>query len=166
MPNPHNAPLIRTGHGYDVQRLAEGLPLVIGGVQIPHTRGCVAHSDGDVLVHAVCDALLGAAALGDIGLHFPDTDETYRGIDSLELLRRTVALLHEAGYHIGNVDATLVLQQPKIRPYIGRMREILAEAMEIDAGQVSVKATTSEGLGFEGRGEGVSAYAAALIVEN
>jgi len=153
----------RTGHGFDVHRLAEGIPLVIGGVRIPHEKGCVAHSDGDVLIHAVCDALLGAAALGDIGLHFPDTDEAYRGIDSLVLLRRTAALLHEAGYRIGNIDVTLILQRPKVRPYVERMRETLAEAMGIGIGEVSVKATTSEGLGFEGREEGVSAHAVALI---
>jgi len=153
----------RIGHGFDVHRLAEGVPLVIGGVCIPHEKGCVAHSDGDVLVHAVCDALLGAAALGDIGFHFPDTDEIYRGIDSLELLRRTVVLVREAGYRIGNIDATLILQRPKLRPYIDRMRETMAGAMEIGVGQVSVKATTSERLGFEGREEGVSAHAVALI---
>ena len=153
----------RIGHGFDVHRLAEGVPLVIGGVRMAHEKGCVAHSDGDVLLHAVCDALLGAAALGDIGLHFPDTDDAYRGIDSLVLLRRTVALLREAGYRIGNVDATLLLQRPKLRPHIDRMREILAGAMEIDAGEVSVKATTSEGLGFEGREEGISAHAVVLI---
>ena len=153
----------RIGHGFDVHRLAEGIPLVIGGVRIPHEKGCVAHSDGDVLVHAVCDALLGAAALGDIGTHFPDTDEAYRGIDSLELLRRTVALLCEAGYRIGNVDATLILQRPKLRPNIDRMRETVAGAMGIGVGQVSIKATTSEGIGFEGREEGVSAHAVALI---
>ena len=153
----------RIGYGYDVHKLAEGLPLVIGGVAIPHEKGAVAHSDGDVLTHAVCDALLGAAALGDIGVHFPDTDPAFRGVDSLQLLRRVAGLLREAGYRIGNVDTTLVLQRPKIRPHADRMRTLLAEAMGIGVEDVSVKATTSETLGFEGREEGVSACAAALI---
>ena len=153
----------RIGHGYDVHVLADGLRLVLGGVEIPHTKGCVAHSDGDVAIHALCDALLGAAALGDIGLHFPDTSDEFSGIDSRILLRRTVALLGEKGYRIGNVDCTIRMQRPKLRPYIDRMREALAAEMGIGVDRVSVKATTTERLGFEGREEGVSVSAVALI---
>lgn len=153
----------RIGHGYDVHALAEGLPLVLGGVAIPHTHGLVAHSDGDVAIHAVCDALLGAAALGDIGQHFPDTSADFAGIDSKILLRRVAELLGEHGYRIGNVDCTIRMQRPKLRPYVDRMRRAMAEAMEIDAERVSVKATTTERLGFEGREEGVSVSAVALI---
>ena len=156
----------RIGHGYDVHVLKEGLRLVLGGIQIPHTKGCVAHSDGDVLIHALCDALLGAAALGDIGLHFPDSSDEFKGIDSRILLRRVTALLREKGYRIGNVDCTIRMQQPKLRPHIDRMRETLAADMEIDVGRVSVKATTTERLGFEGREEGVSVSAVALIYGN
>lgn len=153
----------RIGHGYDVHALEQGLTLVLGGVKIEHTKGCVAHSDGDVLIHALCDALLGAAALGDIGKHFPDTSAEFKGIDSLILLRRTVEILSESGYRIENVDTTLVMQRPKVKPYIEQMREILAQTMDISVGQVSVKATTTEHLGFVGREEGVAAYAVALI---
>ena len=153
----------RIGHGYDVHVLKEGLRLVLGGVEIPYTKGFVAHSDGDVAIHAICDALLGAAALGDIGLHFPDTDAAYGGIDSKILLRRVVALLQEKGYRIGNVDCTIRMQRPKLRPYIDTMRRTLADAMGVDDDRVSVKATTTEHLGFEGREEGVSVSAVALI---
>ena len=153
----------RIGHGYDVHALADGLRLVLGGVEIPHTKGCVAHSDGDVAIHALCDALLGAAALGDIGLHFPDTSDEFLGIDSRVLLRRVAALLREKGYEIGNVDCTIQMQRPKLRPYIDRMRETLAADLGIGADRVSVKATTTERLGFEGREEGVSVSAVALI---
>lgn len=153
----------RIGHGYDVHALAPGLPLWLGGVKIEHEQGCVAHSDGDVVIHALCDALLGAAALGDIGLHFPDTSDEYKGIDSKKLLRRTVDLLAGKGYRIGNVDCTLCLQRPKVRPHIDRMRAVLADTMGIDLDQVSVKATTTEKLGFVGRQEGVEAYAVVLI---
>ena len=153
----------RIGHGFDVHVLREGLPLVIGGVRIPHEKGFVAHSDGDVLVHALCDALLGAVALGDIGLHFPDTSEEFRGIDSLVLLRRTVELLREKGYRVANVDATIVMQRPRLRPHIDEMRRTLARTMGVECDAVSVKATTSERLGYEGREEGVSAYAVALV---
>ena len=153
----------RIGHGYDVHALADGLRLVLGGVEIPHTKGCVAHSDGDVAIHALCDALLGAAALGDIGLHFPDSSDEFRGIDSRILLRRVAALLREKGYAIGNVDCTIRMQRPKLRPYIDRMREALAADLGIGADRVSVKATTTEQLGFEGREEGVSVSAVALI---
>lgn len=153
----------RIGHGYDVHVLKEGLRLVLGGVEIPYTKGFVAHSDGDVAIHAICDALLGAAALGDIGLHFPDTDAAYGGIDSKILLRRVVALLQEKGYRIGNVDCTIRMQRPKLRPYIDTMRHTLADAMGVDDDRVSVKATTTEHLGFEGREEGVSVSAVTLI---
>ncbi len=159
----------RIGHGYDVHRLAETdedgvrLTLRLGGVTIPHTKGCVAHSDGDAVIHALCDALLGAAALGDIGLHFPDTSGEFRGIDSRELLRRSAALVRNAGWEIGNVDCTVMLQAPKIRPYIDDMRRELAAALEIDMDAVSVKATTTEKLGFIGREEGVAAEAVVLI---
>lgn len=153
----------RIGHGYDVHALADGLRLVLGGVEIPHSKGCVAHSDGDVAIHALCDALLGAAALGDIGLHFPDSSDEFRGINSRILLRRVAALLREKGYEIGNVDCTIQMQRPKLRPYIDRMREAMAEDLGIGADRVSVKATTTERLGFEGREEGVSVSAVALI---
>lgn len=156
---------IRVGNGYDVHQLADGLPLVLGGVQIPFTKGCVAHSDGDALIHALCDALLGALALGDIGKHFPDTDDSYKGIDSRILLRKTRSLIAEKGYAISNVDCTLLLQKPKVAPYIDEMRSRLAADMEISVGQVSVKATTTEHLGYEGRGEGVSAMATALLIK-
>lgn len=156
----------RIGHGYDVHALADGLRLVLGGVEIPHSKGCVAHSDGDVAIHALCDALLGAAALGDIGLHFPDTSDEFRGIDSRRLLRRVAEMVREKGYQIGNVDCTIRMQRPKLRPYIDRMRETLAADMGIDPDRVSVKATTTERLGFEGREEGVSVSAVALIFKN
>lgn len=156
----------RIGHGYDVHALADGLRLVLGGVEIPHSKGCVAHSDGDVAIHALCDALLGAAALGDIGLHFPDTSDEFRGIDSRRLLRRVAEMIREKGYRIGNVDCTIRMQRPKLRPYIDRMRETLAADMGIDPDRVSVKATTTERLGFEGREEGVSVSAVALIYKN
>ena len=153
----------RIGHGYDVHALADGLRLVLGGIEIPHTKGCVAHSDGDVAIHAVCDALLGAAALGDIGLHFPDTSDDYKGIDSKLLLHRVAELLAQKGYRIGNVDCTIRMQRPKLRPHIDRMRRTLADVMGIGVDCVSVKATTTERLGFEGREEGVSVSAVALI---
>ena len=153
----------RIGHGYDVHALADGLRLVLGGIEIPHTKGCVAHSDGDVAIHAVCDALLGAAALGDIGLHFPDTSADFKGIDSKILLRRVAELLREKGYQIGNVDCTIRAQRPKLRPHIDAMRRAMAGAMGVDDDRVSVKATTTEHLGFEGREEGISVSAVALI---
>ena len=151
--------MIRTGIGYDVHQLAEGLPLWLGGVQIPHTKGLVGHSDADVLIHAICDALLGAAALGDIGKHFPDNDPAYKGIDSKILLAKVCELLKDKGYTIGNVDAILCMQKPKVAPYIQTMRETLARVMNLDVDAVSVKATTTEHLGFEGREEGISAIA-------
>lgn len=153
----------RIGHGYDVHALREGLRLVLGGIEIPHEKGCVAHSDGDVAIHAVCDALLGAAALGDIGPHFPDTSDDFKGIDSKILLQRVVALLRERGYEVGNIDCTIRMQRPKLRPHIDAMRAAMAEAMGVTVDRVSVKATTTERLGFEGREEGVSVSAVALI---
>ncbi|MBE6193335.1 MAG: 2-C-methyl-D-erythritol 2,4-cyclodiphosphate synthase [Rikenellaceae bacterium] len=153
----------RIGHGYDVHALGDGLRLVLGGVEIPHTKGCIAHSDGDVLIHALCDALLGAAALGDIGKHFPDSSAEFKGIDSMLLLGRVVVLLAEHGYKVGNVDVTVAMQRPKLRPYIDIMRERIAERIGIDVQSVSVKATTTEHLGFEGEEKGVSATAVALI---
>ena len=156
----------RVGHGYDVHALGEGLRLVLGGVEIPHTKGCIAHSDGDVLVHAICDALLGAAALGDIGKHFPDSSAEFKGIDSLILLRRVVELLAKEGYTIGNIDSTIAMQRPKLRPHIDLMRERIAAAVGIDVSRVSVKATTTEWLGFEGEEKGVSATAVCTIIKD
>lgn len=153
----------RVGTGFDVHRLQEGLPLVIGGVSIPYTHGAVGHSDADVLLHAISDALLGAAGLGDIGLHFPDTDSAYKGIDSRILLARVGNLIRDKGYQIGNIDSTVCMQQPRLRPHIPAMEHAIAETLEIPVRSVSVKATTTERLGFEGRGEGVSAQAIALI---
>ncbi|MFI3285750.1 MAG: 2-C-methyl-D-erythritol 2,4-cyclodiphosphate synthase [Rikenellaceae bacterium] len=155
----------RIGHGFDVHALAEGLPLILGGVEIAHSKGCVAHSDGDVVIHAICDSLLGAAALGDIGLHFPDTSLDFKGIDSKILLSRTVELLHLKGYLIGNIDCTISMQRPKLRPHIDSMRSSLATVMGIDLDAISIKATTTENLGFEGREEGVSTTAIALIYQ-
>ncbi len=159
----YSAMNFRIGHGYDVHALGDGLRLVLGGVEIPHTKGCIAHSDGDVLIHALCDALLGAAALGDIGKHFPDSSAEFKGIDSMLLLGRVVVLLAEHGYKVGNVDVTVAMQRPKLRPYIDIMRERIAERIGIDVQSVSVKATTTEHLGFEGEEKGVSATAVALI---
>ena len=154
---------IRIGNGYDVHALAEGLTLTLGGVRIPFEKGCVAHSDGDVLIHALCDALLGALALGDIGRHFPDTDEQYRGIDSRILLRKVREMIKERGYRISNADCTLLLQKPKIAPYIDEMRKCLASDLGVEIGRIAVKATTTEHLGYEGRGEGISAMATVLL---
>ena len=153
----------RIGQGYDVHRIAEGLPMTLCGVRIECGRGFVAHSDGDVAIHALCDALLGSLALGDIGHLFPDTSDEFKGIDSRILLRRTASLLRQKGWQIGNVDCTIVLQRPKVAPYIEQMRQEMANAMEIDTDDVAVKATTTEKLGFTGREEGVAAYAVALI---
>ena len=154
---------LRVGHGYDVHRLVEGRALILGGVTVPFDRGLLGHSDADVLTHAVMDALLGAAALGDIGQLFPDSDAAYAGADSIALLERVTALLREHGWQVGNVDATVVAQTPKLAPYIPEMRRRLAEAMGLDVDCVSVKATTEERLGFTGSGEGMAAHAVALI---
>ena len=156
---------IRIGHGFDVHALAEGLRLVLCGVEIEHTKGCVAHSDGDVAIHAICDALLGALALGDIGKLFPDTDAKYKGIDSRQLLKEVVNIVVDKGYTISNIDCTIAMQRPKLRPHIDLMRERLSEVVGISADRISVKATTTERLGFEGREEGVSATAVTLLIK-
>lgn len=155
---------MRIGHGYDVHRLVEGRKLILGGVEIPYEKGLLGHSDADVLLHAISDALLGAAALGDIGKHFPDTDPRYKGADSLELLRQVGVMLREAGYTVGNIDSTILCQAPKLASHIPAMRQNIASALGIDAGAVSVKATTEEKLGFTGSGEGIAAHAVALIL--
>lgn len=155
--------MIRIGHGYDVHRFAENRRLVLGGVEIPYELGLLGHSDADVLAHAIMDALLGAAALGDIGQHFPDTDELYKGADSMLLLREVCRILGEHGYKIVNIDSTVIAQKPKLKDYIINMRETIAKNCGLDVSQVSVKATTEEGLGFTGRLEGISAHAVALI---
>lgn len=154
----------RIGYGYDVHRLTEGRPLVLGGVTIPWEKGLLGHSDADVMLHALMDALLGAAALGDIGHLFPDSDQRYRGIDSRKLLRQVAVLLEQEGYVVGNVDVTLVAQRPKIAPYIDDMRTNIAADLGVSITRVSVKATTEEGLGFTGTGEGMAAHAVALLV--
>lgn len=154
---------MRIGHGYDVHRLVEGRALILGGVNIPYEKGLLGHSDADVLAHAVSDALLGAAALGDIGKWFPDTDEQYKGADSLKLLSFVCALLKREGYAIGNIDATVLAQAPKLRPYIDEMRRNLASACGISFDRMSVKATTEEGLGFTGAGEGIAVHAVCLL---
>lgn len=153
----------RIGHGYDVHALGEGLELWLGGVRIPHTKGCIAHSDGDVAIHALCDAMLGALALGDIGQHFPDTSDEFKGIDSRILLRRVNGLIRGHGYEVANADITIAAQRPKLAGYIGRMRETLAGDLEVDVSQVSVKATTTEHLGFTGREEGIAVWASVLL---
>jgi 2-C-methyl-D-erythritol 2,4-cyclodiphosphate synthase len=153
------------GFGYDVHAFAPHRPLVLGGVRVPHSHGLQGHSDADVLLHAICDALLGAAALGDIGRHFPDTDESYRGVSSLELLEKTIRLLLEHGFTIGNIDSTVVAQVPRLAPHIVRMRERIAMAAGMPVDRVGVKATTTERLGFTGREEGIAAYAVVLIEE-
>ncbi len=154
---------IRIGNGYDVHRLAEGIDFWLGGCHITHSKGAVAHSDGDVLIHAICDALLGALALGDIGRHFPDTDPKFKGIDSKKLLAETVALIRREGYDVGNIDSIVCLQRPKIKEYIPQMRQALATVLQINVNRISVKATTTETLGFVGREEGVEAHAVVLL---
>ncbi len=154
---------MRIGFGYDVHRFAEGRDLWLGGIKIPHTKGLLGHSDADVVIHAICDALLGAASLGDIGTHFPDTDPKYKGIDSKILLAETGKLIAAKGYTIQNIDTTIAIQVPKIAPYIEMMRSTLSDLLSIRMDQISVKATTTERLGFEGREEGVSAYAVVLL---
>jgi 2-C-methyl-D-erythritol 2,4-cyclodiphosphate synthase len=154
---------VRIGHGYDVHRFAENCSLIIGGVNIPHTHGLEAHSDGDVLIHAICDALLGAAGWWDIGHHFPDDDMAFAGIDSRVLLRRVYDDLAAAGWQVSNVDSTVVAQVPKLAPYIPQMRELLATDLHIESSAINIKATTTEKLGFVGRQEGIAAHAVALI---
>ncbi len=155
---------MRIGHGYDVHRFCEGAFITLGGVRIPHKFGLLAHSDGDVLLHALCDALLGAASLGDIGRHFPDTDPAFKGADSRVLLRHVLGLIQAKGYVVGNVDATIVAQAPKMAPHIETMRACIAEDLQIELDQVNVKATTTEKLGFTGREEGIAVHAVALLV--
>ena len=155
--------MLRIGHGYDVHRLVEGRRLILGGVEVPHTLGLLGHSDADVLTHAVMDALLGAAGLGDIGRHFPDTDPAYAGADSLKLLDYVVELLEAQGWKVGNVDATILAQRPKLAPHLEQMRENLAARMKVEPEQVNVKATTEEHLGFTGDSSGMAAHAVALL---
>ncbi len=157
---------MRIGHGFDAHRLTANRRLVLGGVEIPFDRGLAAHSDGDVLIHALCDALIGAAGLGDIGRHFPDSREEYAGIDSRVLLREVIGRLAEKGLRVGNVDLTLIAEAPKVGPHVARMREILAADLGVDPDRVNVKATTTEGMGYPGRGEGIAAHAVALVEEN
>ena len=156
---------MRIGHGYDVHRLVKGRRLIVGGVNIPHDMGLLGHSDADVLLHAISDAILGAAALGDIGGMFPDTDEKWKDADSLELLKAVVSRINQEGYTIGNIDSTIIAQQPKMKPYIPQMRNNIANACGVEVSQISVKATTEEGLGFSGRQEGISAHAVCLLSE-
>ena len=154
---------IKVGFGFDVHQLVEGRDLVLGGITIPHSKGLLGHSDADVLIHAICDALLGAANLRDIGYHFPDTSGEFKNIDSKILLKRTLHLIREKGYEVGNIDSTLCLERPKVKNYIEEMQNVLAGILEIDTDDISIKATTTEKLGFTGREEGVSAYATVLI---
>lgn len=154
---------MRVGMGYDVHKLVEDRKLILGGVEIPYEKGLLGHSDADVLLHAIMDALLGAAALGDIGKHFPDTDERYKGISSIRLLEHVSGLLEEHGFIVENVDATIIAQRPKMRPHIDKMRENIAEALHVEMDQINVKATTEEGLGFTGSGEGISSQAVCLL---
>lgn len=153
----------RTGFGYDVHRLAEGYKLCIGGIEVPFDKGSVGHSDGDVLIHAICDALFGAANMRDIGFHFPDNDPALKGIDSKILLKKCTQLIREAGYEIGNIDSTVALERPKLNPLIPQMQEVLSAVMNIEVSQLSIKATTTEKLGFVGTGEGIAAYVSVLI---
>jgi len=154
---------MRIGHGYDVHKLVSDRDLIIGGCRIPFDKGLLGHSDADVLIHAVMDAMLGACALGDIGLHFPDSDDRYKGISSIELLKKTNALIGKAGYSISNIDATIVAQAPKMRPYIDEMKRNISSALDIGEDMVNVKATTEEGLGFTGDGSGIAAHAVCLV---
>ncbi len=156
--------MIRIGHGYDVHKLVEGRKLILGGVDIPHETGLLGHSDADVVVHAIMDAMLGALALGDIGKHFPDTDPVYSGADSIKLLKRVTEIIAEKGYSVGNIDSTIICQSPKLAPHIDTMRKNIAEAIGCDISQVSVKATTEEKLGFTGAKEGISAHAVCVLL--
>lgn len=156
---------MRIGYGFDVHQLAEGFDLWLGGVKIPHTKGSVGHSDADVLLHAICDAILGALALGDIGQHFPDTDSNYKGIDSKLLLEKVILLAHEKGYRVGNIDSSLCLERPKVMKYAAEMRTIIAHICQIEADDVSIKATTSEKMGYVGREEGLWASAVVLMLK-
>jgi 2-C-methyl-D-erythritol 2,4-cyclodiphosphate synthase len=155
---------MRIGHGYDVHRLVEGRKLILGGVDVPYERGLLGHSDADVLLHAISDAILGAIGEGDIGRHFPDTDPKYKGADSLKLLEHVMGLAEQKGFRLGNLDATIVAQRPKLAPYISRMRENIGRVAGGEVDRINVKATTTEELGFAGRGEGIAAYAVALMI--
>lgn len=157
--------MIRIGTGYDVHRLVEGRPLILGGVEIPYPKGLLGHSDADVMLHALKDSLLGAAAMGDIGRHFPDTDNEYKGISSIKLLDRVRVMLREKGYRVNNVDITIIAEKPKLAPYIEAMRDNIAKSLEVDIDQVNVKATTTEGLGFVGEGLGIAAEAVSTIIK-
>lgn len=157
--------MIRVGQGFDVHQLVEGRPCIIGGVTIPYEKGLLGHSDADVLLHAISDAILGALGLGDIGKHFPDTDAAFKDADSLKLLKRVWELAKERGYKLGNADSTIIAQRPKMLPYIPQMAEIIADALEADVSQINVKATTTEQLGFTGRGEGIAAQSVVLLVK-
>lgn len=157
--------MMRIGHGYDVHRLVAERKLILGGVDIPYSKGLLGHSDADVLLHAICDAILGAIGEGDIGKHFPDTDPAYKGISSIKLLRHVFLLADDKGYRVGNVDATVVAQRPKLAPFIQQMRENIAETLDCEPGRVNVKATTTEELGFAGRGEGIATHAVALMLQ-
>jgi 2-C-methyl-D-erythritol 2,4-cyclodiphosphate synthase len=157
---------MRIGMGYDVHKLVKGRKLILGGVLIPYEKGLLGHSDADVLIHAIMDSLLGAAALGDIGKHFPDTDSKYSGISSILLLKEVAALINNNGYEIGNIDATIIAQKPKMAPHIEDMRKNIASSLDIDISKISIKATTEEGLGFTGRGEGISSQSIALLLSS
>ena len=157
---------VRVGFGFDVHPLVEGLPFTLGGIKVPHHKGSLGHSDADTLIHAICDALLGAANMGDIGVHFPDTSQEFKGVDSKILLSRTVQLIKEKGYCISNIDSTVCLQRPKIKPFTAEMQQILAQTMNIPVEDLSIKATTTEKLGYVGREEGIAAYAVALLFKD
>jgi len=161
-----NLPLIRVGNGYDVHRLVEGRKLILGGVDVPHSMGLDGHSDADALVHALCDALLGALGAGDIGKYFPDTDPKWKGISSLHLLKEVMRMCREKGFELANADSVIVAQKPKLAPYISEMKKNIASILDVEADQINIKATTTERLGFAGREEGISAYAVALLVKN
>ncbi|WP_424769132.1 2-C-methyl-D-erythritol 2,4-cyclodiphosphate synthase [Paenibacillus sp. sgz302251] len=158
--------MIRVGQGFDVHQLVEGRPCIIGGVTIPYERGLLGHSDADVLLHAITDAILGALALGDIGKHFPDTDAAFKDADSLKLLEQVWKLVRERGYKLGNIDSTIIAQKPKMLPYIPQMAEVIARALDADVSQVNVKATTTEQLGFTGRGEGIAAQSVVCLIKD
>jgi 2-C-methyl-D-erythritol 2,4-cyclodiphosphate synthase len=158
--------MIRVGQGFDVHQLVEGRPCIIGGVKIPYEKGLLGHSDADVLLHAITDAILGALGLGDIGKHFPDTDAAFKDADSLKLLEQVWKLVRERGYKLGNIDSTIIAQRPKMQPFIPQMAEIIAKALEADVAQVNVKATTTEQLGFTGRGEGIAAQSVVCLIKD
>jgi len=159
-------PQFRIGFGYDVHEFTENRKLILGGVEIPHTKGLLGHSDADVLLHAICDAMLGALALGDIGMHFPNSDEKYKDADSRKLLKHVDELIHANGYEVSNIDSTVLLQQPKLSPYVNEMRRTIAEIVNLSVSQISIKATTTESLGFVGREEGCAAHAVVLLNKN